>query len=128
MAKVDDFGKIIMGELEGYANLLVSGMEEAGKAAGKAAVWELKQTSPKKTGEYAKGWKTKTTKTRLTAETVIYQGLKPDLAHLLEFGHPSVTGGRIVGRTEAHPHIKQAEANAAARYEQELVRRIEHGD
>lgn len=126
-ATADNLAKIVMEELQDFASALPEDLAEAGKAAGKAAVKELKKSSPSQTGTYSKGWKTKTETTRLGAETVIYQGTRPGLAHLLEFGHPIKSGGRTVGQAKAYPHIKEAETLAANTYEQELKRRIENG-
>ena len=116
-----------MGELESFVGLAPDAFEAAGKAAGKKAVKALKNTSPSKTGEYAKNWKVKTTKTRTGASTVIYQGKKPGLPHLLEYGHPIVSGGRTVGQAKAFPHIAAAQADAIKAYEDELTKRLENG-
>lgn len=45
-------------------------------------------------GKYAKGWRSKVFKTRLSAEGVIYNASAPGLAHLLEHGHAKIVGGR----------------------------------
>ena len=81
-------------------------------------VKRLKDTSPKRTGEYAKGWTSK----------VEYEGAdeirvkvrnrkKPQLTHILEHGHAKATGGRVAGR----PHIRPAEQEA----EKELLSKVE---
>ena len=126
-ASANNLAKFVMDELQAYASALPSDLAEAGKAAGKAAVQQLKADSHKQTGIYSKGWKTKTETTRLGAETVVYQGTRPGLAHLLEFGHPIKSGGRVVGQAKAFPHIAAAEEMAANLYEQELKRRLENG-
>lgn len=124
---VDRLDSIVMGELDQYAGALVKDIEAAQKAGAKAAIRELKQTSPKRTGEYAAGWKSKTERTRTGTTTTIYNGDKPGLAHLLEFGHPIIKGGRTVGRAEAIPHIKKAEKTAIDVYEKTLKERAENG-
>lgn len=113
--------------LTDYIGLAPAAFEEAGKAAAKATIKKLKATSPSKSGEYAKGWKSQTTKTRTGASTVIYQGKKPGLPHLLEYGHPLVRGGRTVGQAKAFPHIADAEKDAMDAYENELIKKMEEG-
>lgn len=122
----EDLDKAIMDELDAFAGMLPGEIFEAQKAAAKAAVKKLKTTSPGK-GKYGKGWKSKTTKTRTGAETVIYQGDLPGLAHLLEFGHPIVSGGLTVGQAKAFPHIEPVEKEVVAAYEEELTKVLENG-
>lgn len=122
----DNLDEAIMAELDQFAGMLPGEIEKAQKAAAKSAVKELKTTSPGK-GRYGKGWKTKTTKTRTGAETVIYNGDVPGLAHLLEFGHPIVSGGRTVGQAKAFPHIEPTEKNVVDVYEKELTKVLENG-
>lgn len=122
--KIEDLDKAVMAELDQFAGMLPGEIEEAQKSVGKAVVRILKQNSPGgKT--YPKGWKSKTERTRMGANTVIYQGKQPGLAHLLEFGHPIVSGGRTVGQARAFPHIESAEADAERLYETEIMRRLE---
>lgn len=123
----NELDELVMGELNEYVGTMPEYFVQAQKAAAKATVKELKANSPKDTGKYARGWKSKTTKTRLGGETTIYNGDKPGLAHLLEFGHPLINGGRTVGQVKAYPHIADAEQTAAAKYEEELKRLIENG-
>lgn len=122
----DNLDKAVMAELDEYAGMLKEDIATAQKTAAKKAIKELKRNSPGK-GKYGKGWKSKTSMTRTGATTVIYQGDKPGLAHLLEYGHPIVSGGRTVGQARAFPHVDPAEEDAAANYEQELARTIENG-
>lgn len=124
--RVDELAEAMMAELEEYVGLAPEAFEAAGKAAGKKAVKQLKNTSPGK-GDYHKNWKVKTTKTRTGASTTIYQGKKPGLPHLLEYGHPIVRGGRTVGQAKAFPHIAAAQETAIKAYENELKERMENG-
>jgi len=70
-----------------------------------AAVKELKDASPKKTGEYARGWTAKKEMTDGGLKMTIYNKTKPQLTHLLEFGHAKRGGGRVAAR----PHIAPVE-------------------
>lgn len=123
--KADDLASAVEKELDEFFGMLPEDIAKAQNTAAKAAVRTLKQTSPGD-GQYHKGWKTKTTQTRTGAETVIYQGDLPGLAHLLEFGHPIVSGGRTVGQARAFPHIKPAEEEVIAAYEKELRKVLEN--
>lgn len=127
-ATVANLDSVLKKELDQYARLMPELIAEAQKAAGKQAVKSLKNTSPRKTGEYAKGWKTKTETSRTGATTTIYNGEKPGLVHLLEYGHAMVAGGRTVGQVKAYPHVTDAEKEADKIFEDELQRRIENGD
>ena len=116
----------VMAELDAFALALPEEIAKAQKAAAKTAIKNIKAKAPG-SGRYAKGWKSKTTQTRLGAETVIYQGDRPGLPHLLEFGHPVISGGRTVGQAQANPHIAPAESAAIEKFESELVKGIENG-
>lgn len=75
---------------------------------------DLRNTSPKRTGEYARGWRSKS-----DGEDgyVVYNSTAPQLTHLLENGHAKVKGGRVAARE----HIEPAQERA----EQELMTKIE---
>lgn len=124
--KIDDLSKAYGEILDDFYMMLPEDIAKAQKAAAKGAVRTLKQTSPGD-GRYPKGWKTKTEQTRTGASTVIYQGEQPGLAHLLEFGHPIVSGGRTVGQARAFPHIAPVEAQVVDAYEKELTKVLENG-
>lgn len=124
--KIDDLSKAYSEILDDFYMMVPEDIAKAQKAAAKGAVRTLKQTSPGD-GRYHKGWKTKTEQTRTGASTVIYQGEQPGLAHLLEFGHPIVSGGRTVGQARAFPHIAPVEAQVVDAYEKELTKVLENG-
>lgn len=118
---VDNLDKAVMAELDQFAGMLPGEIEAAQKTTAKAVVKKLKNDSPKRgKNKYAKGWKSKTERTRTGSKTTIYQGAQPGLPHLLEYGHPKVNGGR----TREIVHIKPAETEAIRLYEQELTKSI----
>ena len=102
--------------LEDYSDQVQATLNEVTKDVAKEAVKKLKSISPKGTGDYAKGWKAKTTGSRLGIQNVIYNANKPGLTHLLENGHAKRGGGR----TPAHEHIKPVEEWA----NEEVVRKV----
>lgn len=75
--------------------------------AGKAASDELKEVSPKLTGEYAAGWRYKTEDEGLdTFSATVYNSAKPWLVHLLEYGHGLVYFGNPTGKfVPPKPHL-----------------------
>ncbi len=126
--KPDDLDKAVMDELDKFAGMALDDIVNAQKKAAKSAVRELKQNSPKRSkGTYAKSWKSQTTKSRTGSTTVIYNSRLPGLVHLLEFGHPIVSGGRTTGQAKSFPHVEPAEQNAVSAYEKELTEAIENG-
>lgn len=124
--KPEDLDNAINAEFDQFYGMTVEAIMAAQKKAGKAAVKAIKASAPG--DKYGKEWKSKTTKTRTGAETVIYQGKRPGLAHLLEFGHPIVSGGRTVGQAKAFPHVEPAEDIAIKAYEEEFTRLVENGN
>ena len=94
------------------------------KRAGKEARDKLQQTSPKKSGIYAKSWATaEFESSALGAWVTVYNKKKPGLAHLLEHGHALRNGGR----TKAIPHIKPVEEEVKQELEKNLRQAIERG-
>lgn len=94
------------------------------KAVAAAAVRDLKSRSPRKKGEYQKGWRSKQEMTGVASNNLtitIYNSTKPMLTHLLEKGHVSKNQYGSYGRVPAKPHIAAVEQQ----YNLELVRRLE---
>ncbi len=86
---------VINGYLEEYGASVREAIETSSKQVAKDVVKELKQGGGfGGTGEFNKGWTSKTEQTRFGAETVVYNKTAPGLAHLLEFGHAKMNGGR----------------------------------
>lgn len=107
-----------------YVGVVSDDVKAAAKKAASDCVKELKQTSPKKTGAYAKGWQAK--KEAENASGVTYRVRNKTryyLTHLLEYGHPIVRGGKVVGRAKAIAHIRPAEQKA----ENEFIELIKKG-
>lgn len=117
---VDELVEEVMKELRTYEQTTVGNVENAVEKTAKETVAELKQTSPKKTGKYAKSWAKKNAVTgRSNFESTIYSK-KPKyrLTHLLEKGHQKRNGGRV----EGIPHIKKAEEHAIAKLEERIFK------
>lgn len=107
MAKID-ISKEIAKALSEYTQEVTEGLEEAKLEVAKDTVKELKRTSPKKTGSYAKGWARK----KVDNAEVVYNRTDYQLTHLLEKGHAKHGGGRVPGKA----HIAPAEERAVKEY------------
>ena len=83
----------------------------------KESVQKLKNTSPKKTGSYAKGWIVKKIN---DMDSIVYNKTDYRLTHLLENGHVIKNKKGTYGRTHGIKHIAPVEEWAA----DELPRRI----
>lgn len=117
--EIDQLGQEIQKIIEDYAEDAKGVVEEALPKVGKEAVKELKKRSPKKTGKYSKGWKSKVEKDRLSSKVIVYNKTSYQLTHLLEKGHANRDGGR----TKGYPHIKPTEDIAVDK----AIKMIEEG-
>lgn len=106
---IDEEIEKIVSQYVGNANAAV--LRSAKKAAA-AAAKELRSESPKRTGAYADDW---TYATR-GAHTVVYNRKHYQLAHLLEYGHQQMAGGRTVGSVAPKIHIAPVERRASEKF------------
>lgn len=119
--KIDDMTDAIMKELKQYSDDLNEEIKVDTLKVAKETVKQLKLTSPKKTGAYARSWSQKeSVKGERVSKRVIYNKEHYQLTHLLEKGHAKVKGGRV----EGHPHIKPAEEKAIKELEDEIIKSI----
>ena len=119
--KPEELQKSIAEYLENYAENIGEEVEKTSNEIGKEARDELQQTSPKRTGKYAKGWTIKKDKKNKTYFSVkIHNKTDYQLTHLLEFGHATRNGGRA----KAIPHIRPVEDKYKAKFEKEIKERI----
>ncbi|GAA6514555.1 HK97 gp10 family phage protein [Phocea massiliensis] len=120
--KIDNLSKAVMDILEGYSTEVAEEVKEACRQVAQQAKKDIVLKSPKRTGEYAKGWKVK--KEFEDIDNVRFRVYNPkhyQLTHLLEYGHTIKNGtGRTFGETKARPHIRPAEQMA----KQELPRKV----
>lgn len=98
----------IMEALMEYNQEASDKLKDGLKKLAKETADEIKGSSPRKTGEYAKGWGVKEAyQSDYDIRITVYNKKKPGLTHLLEHGHAKVGGGRVSGVE----HIAPAEAN-----------------
>ena len=119
--------KTIYEELQSIGVAVDDEMQEVFDQVGKEAVKKLKTTSPvnpkgKQSGRYAKGWTyEKGKKYRGKSVGVVRNRTDPQLTHLLEYGHPLVRNGKVIGNVQAKEHIRPVADWVAEEVEKRLI-------
>ena len=107
--KLSDFDKALNRILRRYGDDVTAATEKATQAVARTARDELRETSPRRTGAYAKDWASgKGPATRFSRSAIVYNRSHYQLTHLLEHGHALRQGGRA----KPIPHIAPAEEHA----------------
>lgn len=104
--------------LDDYVDKVGDVVEKSEKKTARDCVQELKNTSPKQTGDYASGWSSK----KVGKDMVVYNRKMPGLTHLLENGHVIKNKIGTFGRAPAHPHIGDAAKKASQEFEENIRR------
>ena len=100
--------------LSDYSKEVIRETNEAFETVSKEAVQKLKNTSPRRTGKYARSWTKKTEKGgSLKTDTVVIHNKVYQLTHLLENGHIVRNKKGTYGRTNGIKHIAPVEEWAA---------------
>ena len=136
MARVtalDKLNSTIATMLSEYAAEVQHDVDETAKKIGKAGAEAVRrksrETFPVKkgrkiTGNYAKGWKYKVNKSRLSNSVIIYNE-HPALPHLLENSHVTRNGtGRTYPRTPGHVHIAPVAEEIARTFPEEVLKKL----
>ena len=117
---IDQLADAVNEQLQEYNKLSAEVVKTAVTKAGNAVKKDIGANAPRKSGRYAKSWRTKKTKeTSTELQVTVYSPTRYMLAHLLEHGHAKRGGGRV----RAIPHIASAEEAA----EEALMKDIERG-
>lgn len=101
--------------LEDISLEIAKELEAAAEETAKETVKLLNETSPRKTGRYARNWKVSDKKVGVKKTYVVYNR-QGQLTHLLEFGHALHHGGRA----RAFPHIEPASKFASETFEKKV--------
>ena len=122
---IDKLASEIAKELSTYSQEVVQKVNVSSERVGKTAVKQLKQTSPKRYGKYAKSWTMKTEPEVGQPHKRIVHVKAPHyrLTHLLEHGHAKAGGGRVEGK----PHIRPAEEMVIQEFTREVEEAIRRG-
>lgn len=103
-------------ELEGYRREVADGLKEEVRRAAKEAAADIRAAAPKDSGEYARGWTSKTVyEDGGDIRVRVYNRKKPQLTHLLEHGHAKRGGGRVEGKPHIGPAARDAEKKLDSR-------------
>lgn len=114
--KVSELAQVVAQELADYSQDVTDGVKKEVKQVAKDVVAELKQTSPRNTGDYAKGWKSRVEyESPEDIRVRVYNSKKPQLTHLLENGHAKQNGGRVNGTPHIGPAEEKAEKSLASK-------------
>lgn len=117
---VDDMADAIIQELREYGQEVTENMKKEVQDAGTLCRKELRVSSPKLTGSYAKGWRKKTAyEDSKEIRVQVYNATDYQLTHLLEHGHALVSYGKVRGTVGAKPHIGPTEE----KIEKQLLKR-----
>ena len=96
--------------LDEYSERVVNVTKVAMGRVSRECIQRLRNTSPKKTGSYARGWATKQQVSRgKIADIIVHNKTDYQLTHLLENGHVIVNAKGTFGRTRPKKHIKPVE-------------------
>lgn len=109
--------------LNDYSEDIQEAIAAEAQLVAKQAVAELKHSSPKRTGNYAKGWRVKTTKGVGFIECEVHNANAPGLTHLLEKPHLLRNGKR----SNPIVHIAPVEEKAVRDFENAVEKIIQNG-
>lgn len=110
--------------LDAYEDRVKNVYEMSVSRVSREAVQRLRNTSPKKSGSYARGWSLKKVKSRANVmDVIVHNRTDYQLTHLLENGHVIRNKKGTYGRTRPIKHI----APVAEWAENELPNEIERG-
>jgi len=124
MAKTGSVALQMQDILDDYSKDVKEATNDAIEKTSKESVRKLKNTSPKKSGEYAKGWKLKKDRGRDGIATVTVHNKLYQLTHLLENGHVVRNAKGTYGRTNGIKHIAPVEEWAESELQQEIERKL----
>jgi hypothetical protein len=116
VTNINGLSNAISRELQLYLQEVNNNLEVAKEETAKKLVQDLKLISPKKKGDYKKGWRIK----RARGKFIIHNKTEYHLTHLLEHGHAKRGGGRV----QAQIHIAPAEDRALANYVEAVERQL----
>ena len=118
--------------LNDYSQETTDRVKEAVDEQADETVQELRKTSPKDSGGYAKGWrKKKAYEARFEKRNTVHNAKKYQLTHLLEYPHARKNTDRAgvvhtskTPRTAARVHIKPVEERAIKGLEEKIKKAV----
>ena len=121
-----EFETVMWKLLKQYGDKVYGIGKVAAQSAGRAAVSELKSTSPAKTGKYAKGWTHKHESDGLTkyTEIVYNRGKHSSVSHLLEKPHTTGYGGHYPSKADHTGQIASVEEKYREKFMEDIKSRL----
>lgn len=120
--RIDQLVDAIGAELSYYRDEVTESVKAAVKAAAQDCKKDIQRHSPKRTGAYRKGWRTKMVYDGPGGIwMLVFNSSNGQLTHLLENGHAKAGGGRVSGT----PHIRPAEQKVEQQLLMELKEVLE---
>ena len=112
--------------LDGYEDRVREVTESCINNVSKESVQKLRNTSPKRTGSYARGWTAKKVRSdRNVVDVVVHNKTNYQLTHLLENGHMIRNAKGTYGRVNGIKHIAPVEEWANSELPEEIERDLE---
>lgn len=111
---IDDLANTITGLLDEYLDLTLDELEALKEDIAQRCVNRLEESSPKKYGDYRRGWRKK----KVNSVWIVHNETDYQLTHLLEKGHANILVGTP---TPAIPHIRPVELDMIDIFERELL-------
>ena len=112
--------------LNEYSEDIQESIIKAAEDVAKDGANKLKQTSPKNTGKYARGWKVQTKKGNGYIKSVVYN-TNPGLTQMLEKPHIIRNQWGQWGTSKPIVHIKPVEQECISKYEKQVIKIIKNG-
>ena len=108
----DELSEAILGIVKEYRQDVADGLKREVKEVGRDCRDDIRDHSPRESGEYADSWSDHVAFERADdIRIIVYNRKHYRRTHLLENGHLKAGGGRVNGRA----HIRPAEQRAAER-------------
>lgn len=124
-----EIGAAVADILENYSVEVKRATNNSIDTVAKEAKRKLQNTSPKRTGDYAKGWALKRYKPKSYSkgviDVVVHNKDHYQLTHLLENGHVIRNAKGEYGRTRGIKHIEPVEEWAADELPREIERELD---
>lgn len=126
MAKTKSVAVQMKEILDEYSKRVDDAASDAAVKVGKESAQRIKNTSPKKTGSYARGWTIKRERGNGRIESVIVHNRTDyQLTHLLENGHIIRNKKGTYGRTNGTKHIAPVEQWGVNEFPNEVERQLQ---
>lgn len=123
MTSIDDLANQIVQAVKSYTDDVTNAIEKEVDDTAERIKQEAIDNSPKRTGDYAKGFKVTKQNRGGINRRVIWNKKHSRRVHLLEFGHAKRGGGRVAGRA----HLRPAYDGNVETMQQNIRRIIQNG-